>query len=391
MNTSIRNMLIILFSALCFSCSDVESRLDGMWISYSAEEYTKNAWPYDQVGKFDVQPTNKSPGLYLRNFNNSELLYVTKDSLKLNRYHESGIDERALLSNVRIDSIELCNDSLDCGGMVYSMINSKEISTPFFKNNKSRVSGDFEMYYRRIEQFKMKQSYDSLLVFLTSHPFRFDDKPECIEFETPYWNHLGKMRPESIGENYGKEELWYLSTLGDELFLYLRGELIHIKGFDEKAIYGQLHDGPKKDIALYASKYKDEFVKEEFIGNWTAVHDSMEYMVNPFMRLDYRLAKTNVLENKLELKINEQSFIITMDYYSDTLKWEMNKFHSKIMFLEGTSNYSQFMYLNEDKLCFNRKQHWEVKELSESELVIRKLRDDYIDEGIETITFKKDN
>jgi hypothetical protein len=207
-------------------------------------------------------------------------------------------------------------------------------------------------YFIQIDEYGMSSKEKEISSFLTSNPIVIGQRKEKLELAPPSWYHMAEFIQDSLEADYGYGNDWYFYSVEKELFLIIADYIIHVKEFDKEKIYGLVYDRMVSEIEIKKSNYSQQYDHRLLIGNWVE---------------DKKMKK---------LKITDEEIIVNSQTYSDTLKWNLNKYGNKIII---------------EKDDFERHgKYWKIQLLSNKELVIKRKIEENRESQIEILTLKKE-
>lgn len=334
-----KTKLIILISIFFAtqSCQRNEFKSEGNWIGiYSLLDESSEIHEFEKEYIDDTIQSKK-------------ILSFGEDSMTLASFNVTlyyGYDQRKIKFKLEKDSIKFNYKEKETG-LEYSYEN-RFLGVGFYGDERIKHID----YFAQIDDYGMSHKEKEISSFLTNNPITIGQRTDKLELTPPTWHHMAKFIQDSLEADYGYGNDWYFYSLEKELFLIIADYIIHVKGFDKEKIYGLIYDRKISEIEINKSSYSQQFDHRLLIGNWIE---------------DQKIKK---------FKITDDEIIVNSQTYSDTLKWNLNKYGNKIII---------------EKDDFKRYgKYWKIQKLSNKELLIKREIEENRESKIEILTLKKE-
>lgn len=319
---TIRFYIVILILLVNLSCKKDEFKVNGYWLGDYRVEGRKNSFK---------NSTTKHNGLYRNTVELSRILYFTKDSLVTTELVES---ENNDFHQYRTE-IELKKDSLILKTDEWTMptkisftnIRENLLVMEYENSNHNHSIKHFEDHFLKLKEFNMVPNESKISDFLINNPVTLGNRTDRIELQDPYWRHMGVFLQDSLKANYGNNS-WYLHSLGNELFLIIGDQVIHISKFEHPILHGYNYRNKSRPIKIQKSDYKYSYEIRDILGEWIVSNNFVDEK------------EINKIKS---IKIEEKNILIIRQHSTDTLQWKLNKFNNKIVFdSNNNSEYSKY-------------------------------------------------
>jgi len=346
--------ILLLFAIVNINCKNNNFNPQGNWVGISNIRHST-------FYSGDPALMKMSEGDYIDTFDLKGVLSFNKDTFVYTNFNETvyhGFTEHKMKFELNGDSIYVEHEG-ESKPIEYSFIDGNILVL----NLKSSEDAKYENHYVQVEEFKMANRENEINSFLTSSPIVLNDRTDKIELDSQIWYHMGKFIQDSLEMNYGSGNDWYFYSLGNELFLIIGNQIIHVSNFNNDILYGKKYGIENSEVKISKSSYSKKFNTHLLKGKWVVIKSSL----NNTPKL-----------NDEELEISNNKIIITDKNSIDTLEWNLNKYKNKIIITSNNRRYREY------GSC------WKINTLSKNQFVLkRKIYDEEFNPKFEILTLKK--
>jgi len=319
------------------SCQKNEFKPKGNWIGiYSLLDKSS------QIHEFEKEYIDDT-------IQSKKILSFEEDSMILARFNETfyyGFDQDKFKFKLGKDSIKFNYKGKEIG-LEYSYEN-RYLNIDFYGDERIKHID----YFIQIDDYGMSHKEKEISSFLINNPIVIGQRTDKLELTPPTWHHMAEFIQDSLEADYGYGNDWYFYSIEKELFLIIADYIIHVKRFDKERIYGLVYNRKVSEIEIKKSSYSQQFDNRLLIGNWVEDQEIKKF------------------------KITDEEIIVNSQTYSDTLKWNLNKYGNKIVI---------------EKDDFERHgKYWKIQMLSKKELVIKRKIEENRESKIDILTLKKE-